>query len=442
MFTVEQLSGMQMSELLTEEKSRYQQVAEFDKKYPTGLTQIDNAEDHKQYQALLDEVDQLGGYISAKQTAQQQQEHNKKRLDVLSRPAQRHEQPQGDIETRGGAPASFEMFGAEFVESAEYKRIVESGVLHNPSTRVEFGVQLKRSLLPALMRKALAYSGTGVGGNNLIVNDRTNPLDFLWRQTTLLDMIPTAQTTSNMIEYYEMTTSTNNAAFVAEASATTGTTGLKPEGAIGWALRTSPVSTLAEWIPVTNQFLADAPAVEGIIREQLLMHLQLALETGIISGNGTAPNLRGILNTAGIQTLGVTTNVADAALNAMNQIMVTGLSQPNGVVMHPNDWTALRLTRENAATGTLGQYLYGPPSVAGPMTLWGRTVVLSLGIPENTMLVGDFQRGCMLFDREQSAIRVGTINDQFVRNMLTILAELRAAFAVFRAAAFAQITGV
>jgi HK97 family phage major capsid protein len=206
---------------------------------------------------------------------------------------------------------------------------------------------------------------------------------------------------------------------------------------------TTPVQTLAHWMPVTNQLLSDAPAIRGIIDARLLLGLQLALETGIVSGNGTAPNLLGILN-SGIQTNGLGTgSTADAIYNAMNQVMVTGLAQPNGVVLHPNDWATIRLSRESTGTsGLLGGYLMGPPSMLGAQTLWGRTVVLSLGIPENTGLVGDFQLGCMLFDREQSAIRVGTINDQFVRNLQTLLAELRAAFVVFRPTAFCQTTGI
>jgi len=39
-------------------------------------------------------------------------------------------------------------------------------------------------------------------------------------------------------------------------------------------------------------------------------------------------------------------------------------------------------------------------------------------------------------------VRVGTIDSQFVRNMQTILAELRAAFVVWRPAMFTKITGI
>jgi HK97 family phage major capsid protein len=74
--------------------------------------------------------------------------------------------------------------------------------------------------------------------------------------------------------------------------------------------------------------------------------------------------------------------------------------------------------------------------------VWGIPVVETDVCSENTVLVGDFGQGCSLFDREQAAIRVGTIGDQFIRNMQTILAELRAAFVIWRPAMFCRITGV
>ena len=132
----------------------------------------------------------------------------------------------------------------------------------------------------------------------------------------------------------------------------------------------------------------------------------------------------------------------DAVYHAMTQVMVTGLANPNASVWNPVDFEAVRLARENAATGTLGQYLMGPPSVTGPTTVWGRPAVLAIGMTQDTCLVADFNSACMLFDREQAAISVGTINDQFVRNMQTLLAELRAVFACFRPTAVCRITGV
>ena len=115
---------------------------------------------------------------------------------------------------------------------------------------------------------------------------------------------------------------------------------------------------------------------------------------------------------------------------------VTGLANPNAVVMHPTNFSAVRL-----AKATTNEYLYGPPSVTGPTTVWGMPVAESLFITLGTAIVGDFQMGSVLFDREQGAIKVGYVNDQFIRNITTLLAELRAAFATLRPSAYCQVTG-
>lgn len=431
--------SMTIPEAHAEIRSLYEKAAAIENKYPDGLTQDANAEDYTEAKRLLGEIDGLEAKLSGLEDAASRKARILDNQKRLGQPSQRHEQP-----AAGGTPnEAVEMFGAQFVKSDDYKRVVESGVLHNPSSRVEFGVQLKGSVLDYLSRKTLVGSGSGSGGPLIIPDYRPGFIDILQHQTTVLDLIPIAQTTSNLISYVKELTYTNNAGMVAEATATTGTTGLKPESGMTFQTLTTPVQTVAHWMPVTNQMLADAPAIEGVIRARLFLGLNLKLESEIISGNGTPPELQGILG-SGIQTLGLgTDSTADAIYKAMNAVMVTGLANPNGVVIHPNDWQAIRLSRESTGTtGLLGSYLMGPPSMVGAQTLWGRAVALALGIPENTALVGDFGIGCMLFDREQSAIRVGTINDQFVRNMQTLLAELRAAFVVFRSTAFCQVTGV
>lgn len=441
--------SMSIPEAHAEIRKLYDAAAAIENRYPDGLTPDANAEDYAEAKRLLGEIDGLEQKLTGLEDAAAQKARILDNQKRLSRPVARHEQPEGDA-AGGDRPKAVQMFGQQFLQSEEYKRAVDSGILANPQSRVEFGIQLKGSLLDYLTRKAIVYSGSGVGGP-LIQNDRQpGILEILQRQTTLLDLIPTAATTSNLIEYVSESTFTNNAAEVAEASVTTGTTGTKAESALAYTVSTSPVATIAHWIPITNNMLSDAPAMEGIIRNRLITGLNLRLETEIANGDGNAPNLRGILNTTNVQTLGLAAgataggaaNAVDAAYAAMNQVMVTGLANPTGVVAHPNDWAAIRLSRENAASGTLGGYLYGPPSVQGPQTLWGRPVALAIGMPENTLLVGDFGLGCMLFDRENAVIRVGTINDYFVRNMQVILAELRAAFVVFRPTAFAKVTGV
>jgi HK97 family phage major capsid protein len=442
--TVEQVRNMSLSECMAESKSRYQKAAEIEQRHPNGVTP-DAAEDFAQIKALLTEVD-----LIESRTADLEEAGNRKarilgNADKLGKPAQGHQQPseEGD----GGGYKAITLFGQQFIDSREYKAQVESGEIMSRGTK--FGVDVKGGLLAYLAHKALVYSASGSGGNLITPQRLPGFREILQRELTLLDLIPTGQTTSNTIEYVKEKTFTNAAATVAEATATTGTSGLKPESTLEFEETSVSVRTIAHWIPVTNAMLADAPQIRSVIENRLIYGLNQELEDQILSGDGNAPNMLGIL-ASGLQTLGLaagatyggTATVIDAAFAAMLQVQVTGLARPNGFVFHPVDWAAVRLSRENASTGTLGGYQFGPPSAAGAATLWGRPVVESLGMTANTLLTGDFQLGCQLFDREQSAIKVGTIDDQFVRNMQTVLAELRAAFAVFRPTAFARVTGV
>lgn len=441
--TIEQVRNMTLAQCMAESKSRYEQCAAIEQRYPNGVTP-DKAEDYAQVKALLSEVDLIETRTSELEEAGNRRERILGNVKKLSTPASGHEQPGGEDERKRVVT----MFGQQFAEDAAYKAVRDSGALNNPMSKTPLQVQLKGSLLAHMARKALIYSASGSGGNLVMEDRQSGFIDILQRQLTLLDLLPMGQTTSNTIEYVKEKTFTNNAATVAEASVTTGTTGLKPESVLNFELDTSAVQTIAHWIPVTNAMLADAPQIRTIIDNRLIYGLNQELEDQILSGDGNSPNLEGIL-ASGLQTLGLAAgstyggqaNVVDACYGAMLQIQVTGLARPNAFVFNPIDWAAVRLSRENAATGTLGGYLYGPPSVMGPTTLWGRPVVEALGMTQNTVLAGDFAMGCTLFDREQAAIRVGTIDDQFVRNMQTILAELRAAFVVWRPTAFARVTG-
>jgi len=295
----------------------------------------------------------------------------------------------------------------------------------------------------ALQQKALIYSATGSAGA-LVQNDvQPGVLSILQREINVLDLVPRIQTASDTIEYVLETAFTNNAAMVAEATATTGTTGTKPESVLSYSTQTAAVRTLAHWIPVTNKTLADAPQIRGIINSRLLLGLTLALETQILNGDGTGENFTGIVNTSGINIRGLgTDSTIDALFRARTMVRVVGKARPSAIVLHPNDWELVRLARENAASATYGGYLMGPPSMIGATTLWGMPVVESEAITEGTGLVGDFAMGCTLFDREEAVVRVGLVNDQFIRNMQTLLAELRAAFVVWRPTAFAKLTGI
>lgn len=435
--------AMTVSEARSEIKNLFDQADVIEKKYPDGI--ITNQEDENQLKKLLGDIDILEDKLSSLEDAEQRRERIMQGMERYNKPANGSQRPSPTpTETQRGHITSP---GDQFISHRDYRELKQSGSFTSQLARISFAVNMEEGTSLVLYgrkaareRKALVYSG---GSDIVDAQRQPGYIDILQREINVMDLIQRIPMTSDTVEYVREDTFTNAAAAVAEASATTGTSGLKPESALVYSIQTSPVRTIAHWVPITNRMLADAPAIRGIINGRLLLGLDLALEDQILTGDGTGENLTGLLAVGGINIQGLgSDNVADAIFKGRTQVRVNGRSRPNAVVLHPNDWEAIRLLRENVASATLGNYLMGPPSAVGATTLWGMPVVESEGITQNTGLVGDFAMGASLFDREQAAIRVGTIDDQFVRNMQTILAELRAAFVIWRPSAFTKVTGI
>jgi HK97 family phage major capsid protein len=428
--------NMALQDMRTQAKARAEYAMSIEGKYEGAIT---NAEDEAQVKKLLSEMDILETRIAQIEAKENRVQQIQDILDRHGRPVRPGGGKQGDDPERYVTP------GDQFVKSNEFQGRLHQGGFNSPLNNHAFAVEMKEGT-SLLDLKALLLGASATNGGSWVANDvQSGVVDIRQRELNILDLIPRLQTSSDTIEYVKEDTYTNAAAFVAEASgdARTGTAGLKPKSTLAFSTATSPIRTLAHWLPVTNRMLADAPAIRGYINSRLLLGLQLALEAQVVSGDGTGETLTGILN-AGITTFAASTmnNVVDAILRARTMVRTGAKMVPTGVVMNPVDFEDIRLLRENVASATLGQYLMGPPSVSGPMTVFGMPVVESENIAAGRLLVGAFNQGCNLFDREQSAIRVGTVNDQFVRNIQTILAEQRLGFVVYRAAAFVSVSGV
>lgn len=269
---------------------------------------------------------------------------------------------------------------------------------------------------------------------------------------SLRDVLNVGVTNSDSIVYFKETGFTNAAAAVGEATATADTSGTKPESALTFDEDTANVKTIAHWIPITRQLLWNAPEFESYVSGRLVDGLRLEENDQLLNGDGTGQNLTGLLQTSGVQTLdsnGTTgyfdTNpVANAGtanenyeriLRARTLISTVGRARANFVVLNPTDHETFL-----ASTDANRQYFgMGPFSGAPIPTLWGLRVVENENIAAGTALVGD-GRQATIWDRMAATVTTGTIDKQFIRNMLTLLAEERVALTVFRPTAFAAVT--
>jgi HK97 family phage major capsid protein len=252
------------------------------------------------------------------------------------------------------------------------------------------------------------------------------------QQPSIADLLASGRTGQAAIVYMEETTTTNAAAETDEG-------GQKPESALAFTERTSPVRKIATVLPVTDELMQDAPAMEDYVNSRLGQFIAYREDSQLLNGDGNAPNIKGILNTVGIQTQAKGADpVPDAFYKAIVKVATGAYLPADAAVAHPLDWQDVRLLRT-----VDGIYIWGSPAEVGPNRIWGVNVTLTTAIAQNTALVGAFRAGAQVFRRSDIAFAVSdSHSDFFIKNQLMIRAEERLALVVFRPAAFCTVTGI
>ncbi|MER8454317.1 phage major capsid protein [Mesorhizobium sp. M1428] len=248
------------------------------------------------------------------------------------------------------------------------------------------------------------------------------------RELTIRDLLLPGRTSSNAIEFMQETGFTNNAAPVAEGAA-------KPQSDLKFELVTTNVRTIAHWFAASKQVLADVPMLMSYIDGRATFGLKYVEENQLLAGDGTGQNLHGIIPQATAfsqSTLsnGVTDTRIDTIRRASLQVR-NAEYRPTFVVLNPNDWAAIELTKDDDH-----RYIWIQVQTGGTMQLWRLAVVETTAITSGEFLVGATM-GAQVFDREDAAVEVSTDHDDFfVRNLVAIRAEERLALAVNRPESF------
>lgn len=342
-------------------------------------------------------------------------------------------------EVKAGARTSV---GAQFVGSTEYKSMLAA----HPNGQISESAGVRSQPFGV---KALVTGLSDTSAGAMIQSDWLGIQDrgTMVRPLTVTDIITVSQTDSDTIDYARITGFTNNAAPVAEATTAGPQTvsgaalvdaagsGVKPESAMTFDRQTTTVKTLAHWMPVTKRALSDASQIRGLIDEFLRYGLLEELEDQIVMGVGTGENFTGINSTSGIQTQAWDTDIITVLRKARSKVLgPNARRRPNAILMNPADGDSLALLKDGN-----GQYVFGGPAIAGGATqVWGMPIVESEIVPTGFAFVGDFRR-CVLWNREQTTIQVSDSHSNFfVRNIVAILAEMRAAFTCLQPAAIVK----
>jgi len=336
---------------------------------------------------------------------------------------------------RNGA---FKSVGEAFMDSAEFKTLQGGRNGANMPSPFQYAGSLTTS---NGFNVKDVYSGLPSGTPGSFGNIQRDPIVVPpMRTRRVRDLFPTRTTTAAVIEYFQMTGFTNNAATVGERDGSDFAS--KPQSSFTFVGQQAPVRTIAHWEAAHRNVLADEPQLRSIIDNELMYGLRLQEDAQILAGDGIGENLLGVLN-AGVQTYswssGATSPVPDSKADAIRRAATLSLLayyEPTGVVLNPNDWEDIELTKD-----ANGQYLVAiSVALGGEPRIWRIPVVETPAIAEGTALVGAFGTGAQLYDREQANIRISEQHsDFFVRNAIVILAEQRLALAVKRPEAFVAV---
>ncbi len=332
--------------------------------------------------------------------------------------------------------------GEAFLGSPEFKSLANGRNGANMSAPFQYNGSIQ-------VKDVYTTLPTGTLGNNanaVFGTVQRDPMIVPAKRTKRVrDLFPARSTNSTVIEYFKQTGFVNNAAMVAERVGNQ--FGIKPQSSMTFEGAQTSVKTMAHWEAAHRNVLADEPQLRGIIDNELMYGLRLQEDAQILEGDGTGENLLGILKTPGIQTYNWSSG-ANAAANekkdsradALRRAITLSLLayyEPSGIVIHPNDWEQIELTKDGN-----GQYLIAQSvALGGEPKVWRVPLVESVAMPEGTALIGSFGQGAQLYDREQASIRVSEQHaDFFIRNAIVILAEQRLALAVKRPESFVRVS--
>lgn len=328
--------------------------------------------------------------------------------------------------------------GESFVNSEAFKGYQEAGVKGLDSTvkfspmgyKATLGAGLSQNFPPEVLRQP-----------GILESALRDPDAVIG----LFDQIETDQ---NSFAYMEETTFTNAAAEQAEEATTA-------EATLDFTEKTASIRKIGVFLPVTEELLADVNGIQGYVNSRLGTMIKLRLDGQIMDGDGSAPNLDGLLNTSGINSFQFGSYSGELGrlgqiYQAITEIRKDAFVEPDAIIMHPSDWYDIITSVTDVATTTSGAAAKNPLFVvAGGFgdgvapRLWGLPVVTTSAVNAGTQMVGKFGGGeaAHLVMRQGLDLAVSdSHSDFFLKGKLAIRATMRVGLVVYRPTAFCKLT--
>lgn len=371
--------------------------SDLDTKYKT-VVELSKQTDEKSQKALEEIKKEIeSGRKEQGELIKKQQEH----LDALETKMKK-----GELEV--GVKKSFDQELADQFKGKEsdFAQLKEGKV-----KGLSFEIKAAANLL-------LGTNYTGSVGLTTWDSEWSRPLR---RQPFLRQLVTTRPVNSMYIAYAEMKNRDGAATGVLEG-------GVKPLIDFDIVEASKKVEKIAAVMKTSKEALADIAGLRAEINTELVEAVNIELDRQLLSGTGTSPEISGIITliTSAISVVGTpfATGVDDPnnfdVLRVAAAMVAQNFFNPNYAILNPLDAAAMELVKD-----ANGNYVLPPFSTANGQIIGGLRIVTNQAMTLGNFLVGDFSKD-ILGIREEINIQVGYENDDFRRNLVTILAEMRA----------------
>jgi HK97 family phage major capsid protein len=332
-----------------------------------------------------------------------------------------------DLETKGENVATFksnieeialrvlelETKGTKEVNTESLKSILESKKEQLAQMKEKSGSSVQFTLKAA----GTMAESTNITGQIPQAEREAGITRIVRRNPFILQLVNVGTIMSNVWEWVEQKNADGGAAMTAEGAA-------KSQADFDLVVASANVKKVTAYIKITKEMLDDVELMRSEIDQELTELINLRIDDQLLNGTGLTVNLTGIVTNAtawaaGAFALAIPTPTKwDVLRTALNQVRVN-LFEPTYIVMHPTDVASMELSK-----ATDGQYIMPPFAAVDGTIVSGVRIIANTGVTIDKFLVGDFTKSGVRF-KEGLTINVGYENDDFTKNLVTILAEAR-----------------
>ena len=241
-------------------------------------------------------------------------------------------------------------------------------------------------------------------------------------------IVPVGTTNSDLIRYVKESAYTQGAAATAEGSALGQTD-------FNLTASTAPVETIGTYLRLSRQMMEDTEQLSSYISARVPSKLMAVEDDQLLGGNGTAPNLEGLRNSATVWSTGASGfGAADFANPQQFDVLITALNQvakanytSDGILLHPTDFHKILALKDSD-----NRYLKDQVYQGLQPTFMGVPVRISTAMAEGEFIVGNFSQAAQIWQRENISVEFfEQDSDNVQKNFITVRVQERLGFTTY-----------